>query len=44
MDYGGPRREFWHLLVQKGCEEYCTGGNSGVTFVQNTAALQVLEL
>uniref|UniRef100_A0A1X7UU46 HECT domain-containing protein n=1 Tax=Amphimedon queenslandica TaxID=400682 RepID=A0A1X7UU46_AMPQE len=44
VDYGGLRREFWQLLVQKGCQHYCVGGDSGVTFIQNTAALQKFEL
>lgn len=35
------RREFWQLLVQKWCQHYCVGGDSGVTLIQNTAALQV---
>uniref|UniRef100_A0A1X7VKU1 Uncharacterized protein n=1 Tax=Amphimedon queenslandica TaxID=400682 RepID=A0A1X7VKU1_AMPQE len=32
--------KFWQLLVQKGCQHYCVGEDSGVTFIQNTAALQ----
>ena len=26
VDYGGPRQEFWQLLVQKGRQQYCVGG------------------
>ena len=41
IDTGGPRREFWNLLVSKGEQEYCIGERNQLTFVQNTAALQV---
>uniref|UniRef100_A0A1X7VBI9 HECT domain-containing protein n=1 Tax=Amphimedon queenslandica TaxID=400682 RepID=A0A1X7VBI9_AMPQE len=44
VDYGGLRRKVWELLVQKGCQHYCVGGDSAVTFIQNTAALQKFEL
>uniref|UniRef100_A0A1X7TKU5 Uncharacterized protein n=1 Tax=Amphimedon queenslandica TaxID=400682 RepID=A0A1X7TKU5_AMPQE len=43
VDYGELRREVWQLLVQKGCQ-HCVGGDSGVTFIQNTVALQKFEL
>lgn len=42
VDYGGPRREFWELVVTKGVEEYCvSGGESGAIFQTNSVALQV---
>ena len=39
-DTGGPRREFWQLLVSK-CQEDYLVGNTLKTFAQNTVALQV---
>ena len=41
VDLGGPRREFWELMVKKGVDEYCIGGDKGVTVIPNAAALQV---
>ena len=41
IDTGGPRREFWELLISQGVKEFCIGDNNMNTFAQNTAAVQV---
>ena len=41
IDTGGPRREFWQLLMEKAQQQYCIGRDGMMTFTQNTSALQV---
>lgn len=42
VDTGGPRREFWRLLVQN-AKDYCKGKEGSMAFAPNTLACQKSE-
>ena len=41
IDTGGPRREFFRLLVEEGSARYLVGTPGKMTFASNTIACQV---